>query len=207
MKSRLLIVCGLILILVFSCKKDENDSIGGEQSDMGTVGERVTGSNISGVSQASASVVSLEDGISTFSGSAVISNNAIRNIISNIPDFVVSGNNVSVTGLKFKVTSEGVESMNSYYPGIIVKYSSEVGDIYSGGSGVERKVISKSTSDDYPYTSFNIKVIKVEESPSKFPGVKKIVYIANHRFGIVGLEMTLDDNSKSTFTFTGSTQN
>ena len=207
MRIKLLILSALVAIFIITCEKGDDDTIGGEQSVMGQVGEEIYSFNIPGVSQATATVVSLEDGISTFTGSAVITNPAILNIVSNIPDFEVNGNNVSVTGLKFKVTTEGIESKNSSYPGIIVKYDSKVGDTYSAGSGAKRKVISKSTDDDYPYVFFNIKVIKVEESPSAFPGVKKIVYIANHRFGIVGLELTLDDNTTTSFGFGGSSEN
>lgn len=196
-----------MIILIFACKKDDLDTIGGEQSAMGMVGEQIYSYDIPGVSNATATVVSLEDGISTFTGTATISNAAILNIISNIPEFTVNGNNVTVTGLKFKVTNEGVESKNPSYPGVIVNYGAKVGDTFSAGSGIVRKVVSKSTDDDYPWVFFNIKVIKVEESPSLIPGVKKIVYIANHRFGIVGLELTLDDNSTISFSFNGSTQN
>jgi hypothetical protein len=207
MRTKLLLLATLISIFICTCEKGDNGTLGGEQSVMGQVGEEVYSFDISGVEQATATVTSLEDGISTFSGSAVITHPAILNIVSDIPDFEVNGNNVTVTGLKFKVTTEGIESKNPSYPGIIVKYASNVGDTYSAGSGVTRKVISKSVDDDYPYLYLNIKVIKVEESPSIIPGVKKLVYIANHRFGIVGLELTVDDNTTTSFIFGGSSEN
>ncbi len=201
-----LIISFLVLLVICSCDllgTDDESSIGGEHSPMADVGAKVTGSSLSGVTDAFAQVTALNDGVSTFSGEATITNQALLNLISNIPEFSVNGNKVNVSGLKFKITKEGVESMVSSYPGILVKYDSSVGDTYKAKSGVERKVISKSTDNDYPYYFYNIKVIKVEESPSLIPGAKKVVYIANHRFGIVGIEMVLEDNTTLKFT-TGS---
>jgi hypothetical protein len=37
--------------------------------------------------------------------------------------------------------------------------------------------------------------------------VKKIVYVANHKFGIVGIEVTFDDNSTANFTVGGNEEN
>lgn len=199
-------MASVIALFVCTCEK-EDEGIGNEQSVMGEVGEEVYSSDVPGISQATATVTALENGISTFTGSAVITNPAILNIVSNIPEFEVDGNNVTVSGLKFKVTTGGIESKNPSYPGIIVKYDSEVGDTYSAGNGVVRKVVSRSSDDDYPYYFWYIKVIKVEESPSVLPGVKKIVYIANHRFGIVGIELTLDDDTTTSFMVGGSSEN
>jgi hypothetical protein len=206
MKSKILFLASVIALFVCTCEK-EDEGIGNEQSVMGEVGEEVYSSDVPGISQATATVTALENGISTFTGSAVITNPAILNIVSNIPEFEVDGNNVTVSGLKFKVTTGGIESKNPSYPGIIVKYDSEVGDTYSAGNGVVRKVVSRSSDDDYPYYFWYIKVIKVEESPSVLPGVKKIVYIANHRFGIVGIELTLDDDTTTSFMVGGSSEN
>jgi len=41
--------------------------------------------------------------------------------------------------------------------GVLVKYDSKVGDSYSmEGSDKKREVVSKSTTDDYPYGLFDI---------------------------------------------------
>ena len=112
-----------------------------------------------------------------------------------MPEFSVNGNTVTGSA-KFKNTTEGVESENDSYPGVLVKYSSKVGDTYKGATGYKREVISKSTDDDFPYGGFfMIKVLEIEESPCSVPGVKKLVYYANHKFGIVGAEVTYDDNT------------
>jgi len=207
MKTTGLIVAAFIAFSLSSCSSIDDDSINGDQSSMGEVGAEVYSYDVPGVENAKATVTSLEDGISSFSGEATITNPAILNIISNIPEFSVSGNKVTVSGLKVKVTKEGIESKIPSFPGIIVKYDSKVGDKYSVSNGIEREVISKSTDDDYPYGFFYIKVMKVEESPSVIPGVRKLVYIANHKFGIVGLEVIYDDNTNSSFIVGGSTEN
>jgi hypothetical protein len=207
MKMRVLISGAMIAALVCNCEKDDNGGLGGSQSAMGEVGEQLDASNSSGVSNAITTVTSLEDGISTMDATATITNEDILDILENVPEFSVNGNSVSVSDVQFRITTEGIESKIPAYPGIIVKYSSSVGDVYSGGNGIEREVIYKSSDDDYPYGFMIIKVIKVEESPTPFPGVSKIVYIANHRFGMVGIDFTLDDNSTIHFTLYGSVEN
>jgi hypothetical protein len=208
MKTTTLIVAASIALFFSSCSLFEKDlSIDGEQSDMGAVGAEVSSSDVPGVQNARATVETLEDGISSFTGEATITDPALLNIISNIPEFSVSGNKVSVSGLKVKVTKEGIESKIPSFPGIIVKYDSKVGDKYPVSNGVEREVISKSNLDEYPYGYYLIKVMKVEESPSVIPGVSKMVYVANHKFGIVGLEVTFSDNTTANFTIWGSVEN
>lgn len=205
MKANLLFIF-MIVIMFSSCLKDDN-TIGGEPSVMGEVGESVEAFDNNLVKNASATVTSYEDGVSTYTGYAEINNPAILNVISNIPEFQVNGNKVTINGIKIRITKDGIESLNSSYPGIIVDYGSKVGDTYKGANGIVRKVVHKSTEDEYPYVFFDIKVIKVEESPSSFTGIKKIVYIANHKFGLVGIEVTLDDNSTKVFDIWGSSEN
>ena len=210
MKTYALLFAILFIFSLSSCSLFEDDevSIDGEQSTMGEVGAEIYSyDGVPGVEGASAAVVSLDDGISTYSGKAIITDPTILDIISNIPEFTVKGDTVTVSNLKFKVTKEGIESMNPSYPGILVRYDSEVGDKYPVKDGIEREVISKSTDNDYPWIFFYTKVIKVEESPSLIPGVSKIVYIANHKFGLVGLEVTYDDASNMAFTIDGSATN
>ena len=125
MKIKFLIICFLTLALLNSCSLfDDDDSIAGEQSPMGEVGATISSIDIDGVKDAVATVISSSDGNSTFTGSAKITNPVILNVISNIPEFTVNGNDVTVTGLKFKVTKEGFESKNPSYPGVLVKYDS-----------------------------------------------------------------------------------
>jgi hypothetical protein len=84
-----------------------------------------------------------------------------------------------------------------------VNYNSNVGDTYPiGNTGESRKVVSKSTTDDYPYGFFMIKTIQVESDAMLFggsAGIKSIRYIANHKFGIVGLKATFSDGTSATY--------
>jgi hypothetical protein len=203
----LLLLC-LLAIVFLSCAKDSetesNTAITGDSSPMAAVGTVVQSSSVpvAGVSNMTASVVSVSEGVSSYSGSAVVTNDVIKNILSNLPEITISGDNVSVSGFKFKQTVEGIECKNAIAPGIIVKYSSNVGDTYPvGTTGRTRTVIKKSTTDDFPYGLMNIKVIQVEEpTPAlKSIGVNKMTYWANHKFGLVSVKFDLTDGTSVTF--------
>ncbi|MFW5774318.1 MAG: hypothetical protein ACOCWD_06515 [Tangfeifania sp.] len=204
------LVFGLVVTIAFiACKKDDLTSVSGEQSPMGEVGNKVSSSSttIAGVSNFSAEVVSLENGVSSYSGSATVTNPTIKNILSNAPECTVEGNTVTATGIEFKSTKDGIEAVNGLDPGVIVKYDAVVGDSYPvGSSGKSRKVVSRSTEDDYPYGFFYIKVIKVEENTNKL-GVSKITYWANHRFGLVGIEFQFDDGTTAKYPVYNSAEN
>jgi hypothetical protein len=213
-----ILIVAVILALSTSCKKDSTDettsanTIGSDPSPMGTAGTTVSSSSvaIAGVSNCNASVTSLSDGISSYTGTATVTNATIKNILSNLPGITISGDIVTATGFKFKQTLEGIQSYVDISPGIIVKYSSNVGDTYPVGStGRVRTVVSKSTTDDYGYGFFLIKVMKIEEpTPAlKSLGVSKITYWANHRFGLVGVKFDFNDNTNATFPVYTSAEN
>jgi len=207
MKSKILAAIILLSMLVVSCKKDSVDVLGGAQSAMGQVGVTASvSSSVSGVSSISGSVTSLSDGISTFSGSAVVSNTTIKNVLTNVPGITVAGNNVSTTAVKLRLTAEGIESISPLDPGVIVNFDSGEGDSYTGSTGAVRTVVSKSTTDDYAWGMMNIKVMKIEENVNRI-GIKKINYYANHRWGLVGIEFTFDDNSTAKFSLSSSASN
>ncbi|MBN8573221.1 MAG: hypothetical protein J0M05_04860 [Candidatus Kapabacteria bacterium] len=75
-------------------------------------------------------------------------------------------------------------------PFTLVKYSAIVGDKYeftdNDNVKITRQVVYKSTTDDYDIVFWKIKVLKVEETKDD-PIVEKIVYVANHKFGLVGV--------------------
>ncbi len=193
-----------LIILLSSCeladKIDEalNPSkLGGEQSPMGQVGASVSSSSIavSGISNIEGSVTSLNNGVSTYTGTATVTNASIKNVLSSYPGVTVNGNSVTVTGVKFKSTKEGIESVYGLDPGIIVKYSSNVGDEYEiTGTSKKRVVTAKSTNDDFMWGGMLIKVLKVEENTQK-QGVKKITYWGNHKWGMVSMRFEFDDGS------------
>lgn len=174
---------------------------------MGEVGVTVSSTSleIAGVSSINGEVIALKDGISTISGSAQVTNSNIRNIVSNFRGAEVEGNTVTITDLKFKATDEGIAAVTGLAEGIIVKYDAEPGDEYKTADGV-RTVVSRSVDDDYMYGFFLIKVIEVREDLNKY-GVKQIRYWANHRFGLVGIEFTFDDNSVARYPVYFSTEN
>ncbi len=204
-----------VLVLSHSCKKDTTadvTDIEGAQSSMGVVGTLVHGSALSsvGITGLTASVVSLSNGISSYSGSCNVTNPTIKNILSNIPGITINGDSVSGSGFQFKSTVEGVQSYVGLAPGVLVKYASNVGDTYPVGStGRLRTVISKSTTDDYFYGFMLIKVMEIEEPTSglKSLGVSKITYVANHKFGLVGILFNFTDGTSAKFQVTTSSTN
>jgi hypothetical protein len=213
MKNLLKLVVISSLFLLTSCDLIEEaitgSKLGGEQSSIGQVGVTVTSSSaqINGVSNIQASVTSLSGGVSNYTGSATVANSSIINTLSNLPGVSVSGNTVTVTGIKFKSTTEGIESIYGFDPGIIIKYSSSVGDTYDIlGSSTKREVTAKSTSDDFSWGGMMIKVIKVEENINR-GGVKKITYFGNHKWGMVAIRFDFDDGSYSQFPIYNSANN
>lgn len=201
----ILLFCGILQFS--SCKKDDSGTLGGSQSPIGAVGETVESSfsGIAGVSGISGTVESLSGGVSSFSGTATITNETIKNILSNSSLVTVDGNNVAIEGVKVKFTSEGIESFGPLAKGIISKFDAKVGDTYPCGTG-KRTVTSVSTDDDFFWGGMLIKAISVEETPNAF-GVKKIVYFSNHKWGLVAVEFTFDDNSVARFPVYSSTSN
>ncbi|GAB6278157.1 MAG: hypothetical protein STSR0006_01520 [Lentimicrobium sp.] len=182
-------------VLFSGCDDDSDYSIGGSPSDLGKEGVIITSSSvpIAGISGFSAIVTSVEDGVSVFDGQVVITNSTLKQILSNVPGLNISGDNVSVNGVKVKFTDKGIENQHPFYQGILVKFDANVGDTYPiKDSDTERKVVYKSTTDDFQYAFYNIKVIEVEHEIN-FYGLKKINYWVNHKFGLVRVEFTLDD--------------
>jgi len=204
-----------VIVLTPGCKKDSdsgnNVALGGDPSPMGVVGTLFyTMPSSMGVGAINASVVASNDGISTFSGSCEVTNADYRALLAEVPGITVTGSTVVASGIKIKQTTEGIESYISTAPGIIVKYSSNVGDTYPVGStGIKRTVVSKSTTDDYYYGSIMIKVMKIEEPVTgmKSLAVNKITYIANHRFGLVGIKYNFNDGSSLNLPLYCSTSN
>ena len=213
MKTSLSFIVLLTLIMIYSCKKEGGNAVlGGDPSPMAEVGTTVgsTSATVAGVSNFSGTVSSVENGVSVYSGSCTISNTVLKNMLSNIPEITVTGNAVSTTSIKFKQTTDGIEFMSGPTAGIWVKYSSSVGDKYPiGSTGDYRTVVNKSTTDDFPYGYYNIKVIEVEETPGSLlgTGISKITYYANHRFGLVAVKFTFEDQTTALFPVYSSAEN
>jgi hypothetical protein len=70
-------------------------------------------------------------------------------------------------------------------------------------------VISKTGEDDYGYGFMLIKTIQVEEATNKLKsaGISKITYVGNHRFGLVGFNVSLNDGTSVNFPVYTSAEN
>lgn len=218
MKKLFQLLLGItMIVLCMSCdkllNKDDPTELGGDKSAMSEVGVTVSSSSapIAGVSNLTATVTSFKDGISTYSGSATITNPLLKNMVANFPGVTITGNNVSITNMQMQQTTDGIKCITGPGAGVIVKYDSEVGDTYPiGETGNVRKVVSKTGVDDFPYGMFLIKTIQVETNPNTLKstgGISKITYVANHKYGLVAVKVAFDDNTSTTFPVYSSTQN
>ena len=201
MKAKIFSMAVIAGALFFtSCFKDKLE-IGGEQSTMGEVGTTYDSSSspINGVGDVQGTIVALNNGVSNMTLTATVTNQAVKNVLSNVPGFTVNGNAVTATGIKFKNTKSGISIESPLPEGIIVDYGAKIGDTYPmKGSNRKREVVNRSTTDDYSYGFYEIKVIEIEEPTQSF-GIKSTKYWINHKFGLVGILFTLDDGS--TFRF------
>lgn len=118
--------------------------------------------------------------------------------------------NISITAdIMGKITDKGIQDYvysggDTDRPFTLIKYNASVGDSYSftddDGNTFTRKVVSKSTDDDYELGFMYIKVLKIEETQENDPLVDKITYYANHKFGLVGIEIDMKGGIKASST-------
>lgn len=209
----IMIFFGMIMV---SCEKNNEkpDDISGDQSPMGDVGVTVSSSSaeIAGISSFSAVITGLADGVSSYNASATITNPLFKNMVAGFPGVTINGDVVTITDMKMQQTKEGIKCITGPGAGVLVKYDSKVGDTYPiGNTGKVRKVVSKSTTDDYSYGFFLIKTVQVEDENMGFlkntGGILKTTYIANHKFGLVGVRFDYDDGTSVTYPLYTSAQN
>lgn len=198
MKTRYLLSAALIFLLT-SCEKYLNpgQSLSGTQSPIGEVDNTFSMSTVQGISDPTARISEVTDGISTIEYSCVVDDAALLAMARSIPGTTISGK-VATGGGKAKITDQGI--MNVYDEGnlILVKYNAKVGDEYTlkrGANTITRKVVSVSTTDDYFWGWLMIKTIAVEETGRGIPGVSKIEYQTNHKFGLVGIKAYFEDGT------------
>lgn len=208
MKTTLLLV--FVMFVMTSCdwldfgkKSEDSSSIGGSSSiPANTVGNTFSPAvKIGGVSypgNSSATITKIEGGIATINVKSKLPANVTQIIGTGAKD--ASGN--LNYDLKVKMTDEGILDYTNkdHDPFVLVRYDASVGDKYtlekSDGVTITRKVISKSTTDDYFWSGMLIKTINVEQD-SRIPGIKKIEFIANHKFGLVGIRFYMEDGTTS----------
>ena len=212
--SKLLFIAGLILMA--GCKKSDNNNNNNNDDPNsitldgdGNLSANAVGytytctSNIPGLTINQTKVLSNNNGEITVNIKAKLP--ASHPLTNLMPRSMVDANgNVDIVQ-KYKNTSEGILDYTNAdeKPFVIIKYNGAVGDKYirtrSNGMKSTRTITYKSNTDDYPYGFFFIKVMKVEQNydtHSKMPGFRKVTYIANHRWGLVGLEFEAEDGTK-----------
>ncbi len=192
-----------------SCKKDDLSMLSGEPSAIGAVGNEITFSHsLPGVGPISMSIASVNDGISTVDVEFVVTDPdllAIANFVADLNPTTssVNGDTVSVYG-KMRFTTDGIATVfKNGDEMVICKYDASVGDKFTmnvNNRTVKHEVVQKSTEDDYPYAFWNIKVVTMEATNYGIPGVNKLQYISNHRFGPVGLKAYMTDGTEHLIT-------
>jgi hypothetical protein len=195
-----------IVLVVTSCKKSnsgiDSGSVGGTTNiPINTVGNTFTNSVSVGLStyQGTITLTKVTDGVATVQFKSAIPSNIpiLQGIKAKYKD--ASGNLVCEG--KFKMTDEGILDYNNkdHKPFLLVNYNGNVGDKYvlekSDGTTIVRELVRKSTSDDYYWNGMFIKTVDVEQS-SNIPGVNKIIYFTNHKFGLVAVRVEMEDGTK-----------
>ncbi len=147
-----------------------------------------------------------DDGVATIHVASDITDinglKEIADLVSDIYPAFTADNGKINANLKYKITSEGIQDFNNIdgKPHTLVKYDSKVGDTYtlklSNGQTITRKVVAKSTEDDFQWGMLNIKTITVEQN-AVVPGIKKYVFRANHKFGLVFVEAIMEDGTSA----------
>jgi hypothetical protein len=216
-KLKLLVLVFSTIILFVSCDKitelieggktqDPNEISGTTALPLNEVGNTIDVGSVSVGGKfydfkESIKVTKNDNGLTTFEVKAEIPNSPeIQNLLNKIPVNIKDATGKINTTFNVKITSEGIQDFfnKDGKQHTIVKYDANVGDIYqitkSDGKTITRTVTQKSTTDDYPYGFLYIKTITVEQD-SRIPGIKKIVFKANHKFGLVYVQLVLEDGS------------
>ena len=183
--------------------------LGGDPSPMGAVGHTFGVVTPNGVSNDNVEVTSNSNGISTVQYTATVSNPMLLEMVKAMPDVTVNGNQASVSR-KYRITKNGFQSVYEEGNLTIMNYNADVGDTYSmqkNGSTLERRVTKVSKEDEYEYAFFLIKTIHVEETGRNIPGVSKVEFIGNHRFGMVGVKLHYEDGTSQNLTIIASAEN
>ena len=157
-------------------------------------------SSFPGVSNTSAKVTARSGDVSTVTYSAKITDPTLLTLVKAMPDVVVDGNNASVSR-DYRITTKGFQSVYEEGNLTIMDYDAKVGDKYTlkhDGKTIVREVTKVSKEDEYQWGFMLIKTIHVEETGRNIPGVSKIEFVGNHKWGMVGLIIHFEDGSQKT---------
>lgn len=205
-----------MLFVLSSCGLlDGNDDdsgtspLGGDPSPMGAVGHEFGVVTPNGVDDEMVEVTDFSNGISTVRYTATISNPILMDMIKTMPDVTVNGNQASVSR-RYRITKKGFQSVYDEGNLTLMNYEAKEGDTYSmkkNGSTLERRVTEVSKEDKYQWGFMFIKTVHVEETGRNIPGVSKIEFVGNHRFGMVGVKIYFEDGSTQNLTIIGRAEN
>ncbi len=199
----------VLLTSLNSCKKDDPEGpndLGGETNiELTQVGNEsslyieIGGINLPGGTM---TVTANNGGIVTYHAFVDLTGSPDSALIASLvpaeyktPDGNIQGD------FNFKITSEGVQDyFQQNQPWTIVKYADEVGAEYPftnlNGETTVRRVTEKTGEDDWPMGFLYIKTSKVEQVlPTSDEVASKITYRANHKFGLVYIEVELKNGS------------
>ena len=206
MKSTILrlVLLSFVFSMMFSCSKDEQDELVGNQSAFGEVGNEIEWRvGQFGITDAEMFVSELKDGVSSFTCAGTTTDDSYIDLLKMMPtnrfpgSFTITGNTVEAT-VKAKLTDEGMQAIFEDGTKLtLVDYGAAVGDTYTAkvnGVTLENEVIEKSTEDDYLWGGILIKVITVRYK-SHSPGINYVDHVYNHKFGLVGLAVHFEDGS------------
>lgn len=214
---RYTILIGFIatILLASSCKKDKDpNALGGDTNIPLTAVDSVSSvyMEMDGITAPTAQikVVSNADGQVTYHATVPmtgIADSLKTQLAAVIPSLInyyhpqnlsvqIAPNGDIEADFSIKITSEGIQhSFIEGKPCLVVKYDDGVGASYSvtmnNGKKVTSTVTEKTGADDWPYGFYYIKTSKVETTvPDDDPVIQSLSYRANHKFGIVYIEIT-----------------
>ena len=204
-----------IVLVIFVACKDENEAddnvnkLGGSQSPIGNVGNSFSSTNIvPNVTNISAQVVGLNNGVSSISVVATVTNPIYLAMLALAPEVEVSGNTVTIN-LQYRITTEGIQDV---YPDgstlNVVKYNAKVGDVYTCSyNTLRREVTVVSNKDEFSWNGMKIKTIHVKETNREIPGLDHIEIVSNHKFGLVTWKFVFTDGTTLNFPIVSATTN
>ncbi len=174
------------------------EPLGGELSPIGAVGNTFDVPAFPGSTDREFEVVERQGDISTIKGTMTFTDPGLLSLAEQIPYLEVNGNQVTGSR-KFRITSKGIQSVFDDGKALtLVDYSAKKGDKYRlkrSGSDLVREVTHVSEDDDFFWGFMYIQTIQVEETGMFTPGLSKIKYYANHRFGPVAMDIHFEDGS------------
>ena len=207
--TKLFLLLATVVLVIFSCKKDDLGFLEGDKDiPLTKVGSETSIYPSLGSYEfptATAVITQNNNGLVTYKLNLDIdlSGNPDSAVISDLITFLKNEEVINVDsdglidlGFQLFITSSGYQLMSDDgRPQTIVKYDDPVGtkyyydNIYTSGK-VVGTVTEKTGMDDWPLGFLYIKTSKVEfQYPSDMPFVEKLTIRANHKFGIVYLEI------------------